>query len=83
MSLQLMVVPGGQDVEGAESGVSGSCDIMTATSDLSDDVSSELTAEGRREMWRRAHHHRDVCQHDADPSGRYKVVLTLPLSACR
>lgn len=69
-------------MEGAESGVSGSCD-MTATSNLSDDVSGELTAEGRREMWRRAHHRTDVRQHHADPSSRYRAALMLQLSACR
>lgn len=56
VSLQLIAAAGEQDAEGAESGISGSCDIMTATSNLSDEVSGELTAEGRREMWRRAHH---------------------------
>lgn len=28
---------------------------MTTTSNLSDEVSGEVTAEGMREMWRRAH----------------------------
>ncbi|KAM7369505.1 hypothetical protein PAMP_010824 [Pampus punctatissimus] len=41
-------------VERTQSAVSGSCD-MTATSHLSDDVSSDITAERRRELWRRAH----------------------------
>ncbi|XP_026217973.1 piezo-type mechanosensitive ion channel component 2-like isoform X2 [Anabas testudineus] len=38
-----------------ESPVSGSCGIITATSNLSDDVSGNLTAERRRELWKRAH----------------------------
>lgn len=38
-----------------ESGISGSLEIMTTTSNLSDEVSGEVTAEGMREMWRRAH----------------------------
>lgn len=46
---------GEQDVQRVESGISGSCDIMTTTSNLSEEVSGEVTAEGRREMWRRAH----------------------------
>lgn len=44
----------------AESGVSGSCDVMTATSHLSEEVSGELTAEERREVWRSAHNRPDV-----------------------
>ncbi|KAL6097437.1 uncharacterized protein ACO6RY_12985 [Pungitius sinensis] len=41
--------------EREESAIIGSCDIMTATSNLSDEVGSDITAERRREMWRRAH----------------------------
>ncbi|XP_056869498.1 piezo-type mechanosensitive ion channel component 2-like isoform X1 [Takifugu flavidus] len=52
---QLIAVVAGQDGQGVESGISGSLDIMTTTSNLSDEVSGEVTAEGRREMWRRAH----------------------------
>ncbi|XP_042254704.1 piezo-type mechanosensitive ion channel component 2-like [Thunnus maccoyii] len=52
---QLIDSNGGQVVEGAESAVNGSCDIITATSHLSDDVSSDITAERRRELWRRGH----------------------------
>ncbi|XP_034416405.1 piezo-type mechanosensitive ion channel component 2-like [Cyclopterus lumpus] len=46
-------------VERAESAISVSCDIITATSNLSDEVSSDITAERRRELWRRAH---DQCR---------------------
>ncbi|KAI3355619.1 hypothetical protein L3Q82_018446, partial [Scortum barcoo] len=52
---QLINGDGGQDVERVESVVSGSCDIITATSNLSDEVSSDITAERRRELWRKAH----------------------------
>lgn len=38
-----------------ESAVSGSCGTITATSNLSDEVSGDITAERRRELWRRAH----------------------------
>lgn len=55
VSLQLIAVVGGQDGQREESGISGSLDIMTTTSNLSDEVSGEVTAEGMREMWRRAH----------------------------
>lgn len=55
MFLQLINSDGGQEVERTESAVSESCDITTATSNLSDEVSGELTAERRREMWWRAH----------------------------
>lgn len=55
VSLQLIAVVGGQDGQGVESGISGSLDIMTTTSNLSDEGSGEVTAEGMREMWRRAH----------------------------
>lgn len=54
VSLQLVAVVGGQDGQRVESGISGSLDIMTTTSNLSDEVSGEATAEGMREMWRRA-----------------------------
>ncbi len=52
-------------MERAESAVSGSCDI-TATSNLSDEISGDITAERRRELWRRAHDRpesRDVWKH--------------------
>lgn len=65
MFLQLINSDGGQEVERAESAVSESCDITTATSNLSDEVSGDLTAERRRELWRRAHagpENRDVRQ---------------------
>lgn len=55
MSLQLIAAVGGQEGQRAESGISGSLDIMTTTSNLSDEVSGEVTAEGVRELWRRAH----------------------------
>lgn len=55
MSLQLIDSDGGRDIERTESVVSESCDIMTATSNLSDEVSGDITAEKRRELWRRAH----------------------------
>ncbi|GAA6215849.1 piezo-type mechanosensitive ion channel component 2-like, partial [Lates japonicus] len=42
-------VQGGERVESAVS-----CDIITATSNLSDEVSADITAERRRELWRRA-----------------------------
>lgn len=52
MLLQLLVRVGEQDVD---SEASESCDIITTTSNLSEEVSSDLTAERRRELWRRAH----------------------------
>lgn len=55
MFLQLINIDGGQEVERTESAVSESCDITTATSNLSDEVSGDLTAERLREMWWRAH----------------------------
>ncbi|XP_041670121.1 piezo-type mechanosensitive ion channel component 2-like [Cheilinus undulatus] len=45
----------GCDVETSESPFSQSCDIITATSNLSDDFTGDITAERRRELWRRAH----------------------------
>lgn len=66
MPLQLMDNDGGQHLERGESAASESCDIMTATSNLSDEVSGELTAERKRELWRRAHDRpecRDVRKH--------------------
>lgn len=67
MFLQLIDNDGGQEVERTESAVSESCDITTATSNLSDEVSGDLTAERRREMWWRAHYRpecRDVWKHE-------------------
>lgn len=42
-----------QNTERAESTASQSYDMTTATSDLSDEVISTLTAETRRQLWRR------------------------------
>ncbi|KAI4787766.1 hypothetical protein KUCAC02_036264 [Chaenocephalus aceratus] len=50
----------GRGLERAGSEVGGSCDIVTTTSNLSDDVIGDITAEKRRDMWRRAHRSRDV-----------------------
>ncbi|KAK5877665.1 hypothetical protein CesoFtcFv8_025149 [Champsocephalus esox] len=50
----------GRGLERAGSEVGGSCDIITTTSNLSDDVIGDITAEKRRDMWRRAHRSRDV-----------------------
>lgn len=55
MFLQLIDCDGGRGGERAESAVSGSCDVITTTSNLSDEVSGDITAERRRELWRRAH----------------------------
>lgn len=66
MFLQLIDGDGEQGVERAESAVSRSCDIVTATSNLSDEISVDITAERRRELWRRAHDRpegRDVWKH--------------------
>ncbi|XP_041817254.1 piezo-type mechanosensitive ion channel component 2-like isoform X2 [Chelmon rostratus] len=52
---QLINSDGVRDVERVESEVSESCDIITTTSNLSDEVSTDITAERRRELWRRAH----------------------------
>ncbi|KAF1373391.1 hypothetical protein PFLUV_G00260090 [Perca fluviatilis] len=52
---QLIDGDGGRGVDRTESAISRSCDIITATSNLSDDVSGDITAERRRELWRRAH----------------------------
>ncbi|XP_063768773.1 piezo-type mechanosensitive ion channel component 2-like isoform X2 [Eleginops maclovinus] len=49
----------GRGLESTVSVVSGSCDITT-TSNLSDDVTGDITAERRGELWRRAHQSRDV-----------------------
>lgn len=43
----------GQNTDRAESTASQSYDMTTATSDLSDEVISTLTAETRRQLWRR------------------------------
>nr|XP_043885784.1 piezo-type mechanosensitive ion channel component 2 isoform X3 [Solea senegalensis] len=45
----------GGGVERVESAVGGSSDIITSTSNLSAEVRGDITAERRREMWRRAH----------------------------
>ncbi|XP_060920541.1 piezo-type mechanosensitive ion channel component 2-like [Labrus mixtus] len=52
---QLIDGDGGHGVERSESAFSQSCDIITATSNLSDEVTGDITAERRRELWRRAH----------------------------
>ncbi|KAM8730910.1 piezo-type mechanosensitive ion channel component 2-like [Acanthopagrus schlegelii] len=68
---QLIDSDGGRDIERTESVVSESCDIMTATSNLSDEVSGDITAEKRRELWRRAHDQpdcRDVLTSSANDS---------------
>ncbi|XP_035475570.1 piezo-type mechanosensitive ion channel component 2 isoform X5 [Scophthalmus maximus] len=44
-----------RDVERLVSAGSQSSDIITATSDLSDEVITDITAGRRRELWRRAH----------------------------
>lgn len=59
--LQLITGEEGRGQEGMESAVGTSCDIITATTNLSDEVSAEMTAERRRELWRRAHEQPD-CQ---------------------
>lgn len=46
----------GQNAERADSTASQSYDMTTATSDLSDEVTSTMTAETRRQLWRRTHH---------------------------
>lgn len=56
MFLQLIGGALGQNAEKTESMASQSYDITTATSDLSDEVISTLTAETRRQLWRRSHH---------------------------
>ncbi|XP_049912684.1 piezo-type mechanosensitive ion channel component 2-like [Epinephelus moara] len=68
---QLINGDGGRGVQNVESAISGSCDITTATSNLSDDVSGDMTAERRRELWRRAHNRpecRDVVVSSANDS---------------
>lgn len=55
MFMQLINSDGEYEVERVESAVTESCDITTATSNLIDEVSGKLTAERRRELWRRAH----------------------------
>ncbi|XP_062236076.1 piezo-type mechanosensitive ion channel component 2-like isoform X2 [Platichthys flesus] len=52
---QLIVGDERRGVKRVVSAVSGSSDIITATSNLSDEVIADLTAERRRELWRRAH----------------------------
>ncbi|XP_041824079.1 piezo-type mechanosensitive ion channel component 2-like [Melanotaenia boesemani] len=52
---QLIDRSGERNEESVDSVVSGSCDIITSTSNLSDEVSCDITAERRRVLWRRAH----------------------------
>ncbi|KAK9527367.1 hypothetical protein VZT92_013937 [Zoarces viviparus] len=61
-------------VERAESAISVSCDVITTTSNLSDEVSGDITAERRRELWRRAHDRpecRDVSSTNDSPSDSF------------
>ncbi|KAM8823349.1 piezo-type mechanosensitive ion channel component 2-like isoform 3-T4 [Spinachia spinachia] len=51
---QLIDGVGWWGIEREESAISGSCDIITARSNLSDEVGSDITAERRRELWRKA-----------------------------
>ncbi|KAM3593292.1 uncharacterized protein V6R79_009660 [Siganus canaliculatus] len=51
---QLIGINGEQNVERVESAVSESCDTITGTTHLSEDVRSGITAERRRDMWRRS-----------------------------
>ncbi|XP_075941386.1 piezo-type mechanosensitive ion channel component 2-like isoform X1 [Anarhichas minor] len=63
-------------VERAESAISVSCDVITATSNLSDEVSGDITAERRRELWRRAHDRpecRDVSSTNDSPSDSFAL----------
>lgn len=55
MFLQLIDSEEERDQVRVDSVVSESCDMVTATSNLSDEVSDDITAERRRELWRRAH----------------------------
>lgn len=55
MFVQLTNGDGQHEAERVESAVTESCDITTAPCNLMDAVSGELTAERRRELWRRAH----------------------------
>ncbi|XP_068199524.1 piezo-type mechanosensitive ion channel component 2-like isoform X2 [Antennarius striatus] len=52
---QLIDTEGRRDVKRVESAVTESCDIITSTSILSEEVSCDITAERRREQWRSAH----------------------------
>ncbi|XP_054621092.1 piezo-type mechanosensitive ion channel component 2-like isoform X2 [Dunckerocampus dactyliophorus] len=56
---QLINGEGARSTDKTESVDPGSCDIITTTSFVSDEVSSDITAERRRELWRRAHTGRD------------------------
>uniref|UniRef100_UPI0037E98014 piezo-type mechanosensitive ion channel component 2-like n=1 Tax=Semicossyphus pulcher TaxID=241346 RepID=UPI0037E98014 len=52
---QLIDTDGGRGIERLESALSQSCDIIITTSNLSDVATGDITAERRRELWRRAH----------------------------
>ncbi|XP_029385544.1 piezo-type mechanosensitive ion channel component 2-like isoform X2 [Echeneis naucrates] len=52
---QLINGDGRRGIERVESAGSRSCEIITDTTNLSDEVSADITAERRRELWRRAH----------------------------
>ncbi|XP_069368065.1 piezo-type mechanosensitive ion channel component 2-like isoform X1 [Paralichthys olivaceus] len=52
---QLIVGDERRGVKRVVSAVSGGSDIITATSNLSEEVTADITAERRRELWRRAH----------------------------
>ena len=60
MYLQLIDGSLGTGTERVESAVSESSDIITTTSYMSDDVSCDITAERRRELWKRANEDREV-----------------------
>ncbi|XP_069033644.1 piezo-type mechanosensitive ion channel component 2-like [Embiotoca jacksoni] len=70
---QLIDSGGGRDVASVESEITGSCDVITTTCNLSDEVSGDITAERRRELWRRAHECRDamVSSSNDSPSDSY------------
>ncbi|XP_029978832.1 piezo-type mechanosensitive ion channel component 2-like isoform X2 [Sphaeramia orbicularis] len=64
----------GPDIEKAESVVSMSCHIIQTTANISDDIRSDLTAEKRRELWRRAHDRpesREVSSANDSPSDSF------------
>ncbi|KAM9337588.1 piezo-type mechanosensitive ion channel component 2-like [Symphorus nematophorus] len=59
---QLIDSDEGQDIQIAESAVSESSYIITTNSNLSDEVSGDITVERRRELWRRAHDRAAKCR---------------------
>ncbi|XP_068604378.1 piezo-type mechanosensitive ion channel component 2-like [Brachionichthys hirsutus] len=71
---QLINTEGRQEVEGVESAVTESCDVITSTSILSEEVSGDITAERRRARWRTAHDgpgNRDVLASSTNDSPSY------------